>query len=62
MKLEPLELTTNERQQLLHCIDQSIKTASNSLQAAALLLPLAEKIDALQEAKEEAVKDGNADS
>lgn len=39
-----LELTKEERQQLMSCVEAAVKTAPSSLQAAQLLLPLAEKI------------------
>ena len=50
-----LELTKDEQSQLMACIESAVKTAPNSLQAAAVLLPLAAKIQALKE------EDGNAD-
>lgn len=46
-----LELTKEEQQQLLMCIESAVKTAANSLQAAAILLPLASKIQSLSESK-----------
>jgi len=48
-----LELTKEEQQQLLMCIESAVKHAANSLQAASILLPLASKI--------QAASDGNAD-
>ena len=52
-----LEITKDEQQQLMACIEAAVKTAPNSLQAASLLLPLAQKINQLKD--ENAV---NADS
>jgi multidrug efflux pump subunit AcrA (membrane-fusion protein) len=51
-----IEITKDEQVQLLACIESAIRSANNALQAAAILLPLAEKIG---EAKEE---DGNPNS
>lgn len=42
-----LEITKEEQQQLLACIDAAIKTAQSSLQTASVLLPLAAKINNL---------------
>jgi len=50
-----LELTTQEREQLMACIESAVKTAPNSLQAASILLPLAAKIQALKD------EDGDTD-
>lgn len=47
-----LELTKEEQQQLMACIEAAVKAAANSLQAAAILLPLASKIQALGDQKE----------
>jgi hypothetical protein len=44
-----LEITQQEQQQLLACIESAIKSAPSSLQAAALLLPLAQHISELRE-------------
>ena len=44
-----LELSKDEQQQLLACIEAAVKAAANSLQAAAILLPLASKIQQLSE-------------
>jgi hypothetical protein len=44
-----LEVSKDEQQQLLACIEAAVKAASNSLQAAAILLPLASKIQQLSE-------------
>ena len=44
-----LELTSQERDQLMACIESAVKTAPNSLQAAAVLLPLAARIQQLKE-------------
>lgn len=44
-----LELTKDEQQQLMACIESAVKTAPNSLQVAAVLLPLAAKIQQLKE-------------
>lgn len=46
-----LELTKDEQQQLLACIEAAVKTAQNSLQAASILLPLAAKIQQLSESE-----------
>jgi len=50
-----LSLSKDEQAQLLACIEAAVKHSPNSLQAAAVLLPLAAKIQALKE------DDGNAD-
>jgi len=47
-----LELTKEEQQQLMACIEAAVKTSPNSLQAASVLLPLAAKIQALAEAED----------
>lgn len=39
-----IQLTDEERNTLLACIEAAVKHAPNSLQAAASLLPLAQKI------------------
>jgi len=52
-----LSLSKDEQAQLLACIEAAVKHSPNSLQAAAVLLPLAAKIQALKEDKD----DGNAD-
>lgn len=39
-----LQLTDDERNTLIACIESAVKHAPNSLQAAASLLPLAQKI------------------
>lgn len=51
-----LELTKDEQQQLMVCIEAAVKSSPNSLQAAAVLLPLAQKISQLKD------DDGNADA
>jgi len=43
-----LEITKEEQQQLLACIEAAVRSAPNSLNAAALLLPLAQRIAQLQ--------------
>lgn len=45
-----ISITNEEQQQLLACIESAIRSAPNTLQAAAILLPLATKIG---EAKEQ---------
>lgn len=50
-----LEITAEEQQQLMACLDLAVK--NGGLQAASLLLPLAAKIQQLK--KDE---DGNADA
>lgn len=47
-----LELTKEEQQQLMACIEAAVKTAPNSLQAAAVLMPLAAKIQSLAEVED----------
>ena len=44
-----LEITKDEQQQLLACIEAAVRSAPNSLNAAALLLPLAQKISQLRD-------------
>lgn len=44
-----LELTSQERDQLMACIEAAVKSSPNSLQAASILLPLAAKIQNLKE-------------
>jgi hypothetical protein len=44
-----INLTREEQKQLLACIEAAVKSAPNSLNAAALLLPLAQKISQLKE-------------
>jgi len=51
-----LEITKDEQQQLMACIEAAIKSSPSSLQAAAMLLPLAQKISQLKE------EDGNTNS
>ena len=51
-----LELTKDEQSQLMACIEAAVKSSPNSLQAAAVLLPLAAKIQALKD------EDGNTDA
>lgn len=51
-----LQLSHEERNQLLACIESSIKHAPDSLQAASVLLPLAQKIATAKE-----VISGNSD-
>ena len=53
-----LSLSKDEQQQLLACIEATVKHRPNSLQAAAVLLPLAAKIQQLTEDKDA----GNADA
>ncbi len=43
-----LDITKEEQQNLLQCIDVAVKSAQNSLQAASALLPLAAKISSLK--------------
>jgi hypothetical protein len=50
-----LELTKEEQQQLMACLDLAVK--QGGLQAASVLLPLAAKIQALKDET-----DGNADA
>jgi len=45
-----LSLSKDEQAQLLACIEAAVKHSPNSLQAAAVLLPLAAKIQQLTEA------------
>lgn len=47
-----LEITKEEQQQLLACIDTAIKAAQSSLQTASVLLPLAAKINNLTASEE----------
>lgn len=47
-----LELTKEEQQQLMACIEAAVKTAPNSLQAASVLMPLAVKIQSLTEVED----------
>jgi hypothetical protein len=44
-----LEITKDEQQQLMACIEAAVKSSPSSLQAAAMLLPLAQKISQLKE-------------
>ena len=44
-----LELNETEKNQLLACINQTVKTADQALQVAADLLPLAARISQLKE-------------
>jgi len=44
-----LELNEQEKQQLLACINQTVKTSDQALQVAADLLPLAARISQLKE-------------
>jgi hypothetical protein len=44
-----LEITQEEQQQLLACIEAAVRSAPNSLNAAALLLPLARRLSELKE-------------
>ena len=39
-----IEITQEEQQQLIACIEMAIKHAPNSLQVAAMLIPLATKL------------------
>ena len=50
-----LQITKEEQQQLMACLDLAVK--NGGLQAASVLLPLAAKIQALKEET-----DGNADA
>jgi hypothetical protein len=50
-----LEISKEEQQQLMACLDLAVK--NGGLQAASVLLPLAAKIQALKEET-----DGNADA
>ncbi len=50
-----LEITKEEQQQLMACLDLAVK--NGGLQAASVLLPLAAKLQALKEET-----DGNADA
>lgn len=52
------ELKIEDKQKLLFCIDMAIKHAKNSLQVAADLLPLAQKLSSNQNKD---VLDGNDD-
>ena len=52
-----LEISKEEQQQLMQCIEAAVKAAPNSLQAVSVLLPLAVKIQQLTEEQ-----DGNADA
>ena len=51
-----LTITKDEQSQLMACIEAAVKASPNSLQAAAVLLPLAARIQALKE------DDGNTDA
>jgi hypothetical protein len=44
-----INLTREEQQQLMACIEEAVKSAPNSLQAASVLLPLAQKISQLKD-------------
>lgn len=44
-----LEIDSKEQEQLLACIDASVKAAQSSLSAASILLPLAVKIQKLSQ-------------
>ena len=44
-----LEITKEEQQQLMACIESAVKSSQNSLEAASVLLPLAVKIQSLKE-------------
>ena len=58
-KAMQLEITAKEQEQLMACIDASVKAAPNSLNAASVLLPLAVKIQKLSQEEND---DGNADA
>jgi hypothetical protein len=47
-----LQLTDEERNTLIACIESAVKHAPNSLQAASQLLPLAQKIAQAKEPAE----------
>lgn len=47
-----LEITKEEQQQLLACIDAAIKASQSSLQTASALMPLAVKINNLADSDE----------
>jgi hypothetical protein len=51
-----VEITQDEQQQLLACIESAIKSSPNALQAATVLLPLANKIATAKD-----MIDGNPD-
>jgi hypothetical protein len=44
-----LEISKDEQQQLMACIEAAIKSSPSSLQAAAMLLPIAQKISQLKD-------------
>jgi hypothetical protein len=44
-----MQLTTEEKQKLLSCINVTIKASPNAIQTAADLLELAQKLSALNE-------------
>jgi len=58
-KTMQLEINAKEQEQLMACIDASVKAAPSSLNAASVLLPLAVKI---QKLSQEESDDGNADA
>ena len=43
-----VDITKDEQQQILACIESAIKSAPNSLQAASILMPLAQKMSQLR--------------
>ena len=44
-----MNLTNEEKQLLIECINQTIKTSGNAIQAAAALIPLVQKLQAKDE-------------
>lgn len=51
-----IDISKEEQQQLIACIEMAIKHAPNSLQVAALLIPLAMKLQSTE------VKNGDSDA
>jgi len=58
-KTMQLEITAKEQEQLMACIDASVKAAPSSLNAASVLLPLAVKIQKLSQEEND---DGDTDA
>lgn len=55
-KSAPLHLDANELQNLMAALESAVKHAPNSLQASAVLLPLAAKVqNAMQQTQQEPV-------
>lgn len=44
-----MNLTSEEKQILIECINQTIKTSQNAIQAAATLIPIVQKLQAKDE-------------